>query len=88
MTQRLNRCLKPIFETRVHRAVILVSKNGSRIEVALDKGQVRAGRKSAFISELELPLKRGDGSVVFKLAHEMAKLAQSKLVLGSKAERG
>ncbi len=88
LTKKLKRRLKPIFATRVHRTSIPVSKNGSLIEVALDEGQVRAGRQSASISELELELKRGKASEVFKLAHEMAKLVPAKLALKSKAERG
>jgi triphosphatase len=60
----------------------------SRIEVALDEGQVRAGGQSAPISELELELKRGKPDDVFKLAHEMATLVPVKLALKSKCERG
>jgi len=85
---KLKRRLKPIFATNVHRTRIPVFKNGSRIEVALDEGQVRAGRRSASISELELELKRGKAGDVFKLARELAKLVPAKLELKSKAERG
>ncbi len=88
LTKKLKRRLKPMFATCVHRTSVPVSKNGSRIEVALDEGQVRAGRRSASISELELELKRGKPGDVFKLAREMAKLAPAKLALKSKAERG
>lgn len=88
LTQNVKRSLKPIFETRVHRTKIPVSKDGSRIEVAFDTGQVRAGRKSASISELELELKRGNADEVFKLAHEIANVAPAKLALKSKSERG
>jgi inorganic triphosphatase YgiF len=56
--------------------------------VALDEGQVRAGRRSAPISELELELKRGKTDDIFKLAHEMGKLAPATLSLKSKSERG
>ena len=88
LTNKLKRRLKPIFATHVHRTSIPVFKNGSRIEVALDEGQVRAGRQSAPISELELELKRGKAGDVFKLAREMAKLVPAKLALKSKSERG
>ena len=88
LTKRLKRRLKPIFATSVHRTSIPVSKNGSRIEVALDEGQLRAGRLSASISELELELKRGKAGDVFKVARELAKLVPAKLELKSKAERG
>lgn len=88
LTKKLQRTLKPIFETRVHRTVIPVAKNGSRIELALDEGRVSAGQQSAAISEIELELKQGKASEVFKLAREMAMLVPAKLELNSKAERG
>ena len=88
LTKKLRRRLKPIFATSVHRTSIPVSKNGSRIEVALDEGQLRAGRLSASISELELELKLGKAGDVFKLARELAKLVPVTLELKSKAERG
>jgi triphosphatase len=56
--------------------------------VALDEGEVRAGRQSAPISELELELKRGKAGDLFKLAREMGKLAPATLSLKSKSERG
>jgi inorganic triphosphatase YgiF len=88
LTKKLKRRLKPVFETHVHRTSVPVRKNGTRIEVALDEGQVRAGRRSAPISELELELKRGEPGDIFKLAHEMGKLAPATLSLKSKSERG
>jgi len=88
LTKKLKRRLRPIFETRVHRTSMLVDKNGSRIEVALDEGKVRAGRQSVPISELELELKRGKAGDLFKLAREMGKLAPATLSLKSKSERG
>jgi inorganic triphosphatase YgiF len=88
LTNKLKRRLKPIFATKVRRTRIPVFKGGSHIEVALDRGQVRAGRRSASISELELELKRGKAGDVFKLARELARLVPAKLELKSKAERG
>lgn len=88
LTKKLKRKLKPIFETRVRRASIPIRKNGSRIEVALDSGQTRAGRKSAPISELELELKHGGAGDAFKLARALAKRVPATLSFKSKAERG
>jgi CYTH domain-containing protein len=88
LTKKLKRRLKPVFETHIHRTSVPVRKNGTRIEVALDEGQVRAGRRSAPISELELELKRGEPGDIFKLAQEMGKLAPATLSLKSKSERG
>ena len=88
LTKRLKRKLKPIFETRIHRASVPIHKNGSRIEVALDNGRIRAGQKSSPISELELELKHGGASDAFKLARALAKRVPATLSLKSKAERG
>jgi len=88
LTKKLKRKVKPIFETRIHRASIPIRKNGSRIEVALDNGQIRASRQSAPISELELELKDGRASDAFKLARALAKRVPITLSLKSKAERG
>ena len=88
LTKKLKRRLKPVFESHIHRTTAPVRKNGTRIEAALDEGRVRAGRQSAPISELELELKRGEPGNIFKLAHEMGKLAPATLSLKSKSERG
>jgi inorganic triphosphatase YgiF len=88
LSKKLKRKLKPIFKTRVHRISIPIRKNRSRIEVALDSGQICAGRQSAPISELELELKRGRADDVFKLARKLTRLVPAKLSLKSKAERG
>ena len=88
LTEKLKRKLKPVFETHIYRTSVPVRKNGTLIEVALDEGQVRAGRQSAPITELELELKRGKPGDIFKLAHEMGKLAPATLSLKSKSERG
>ena len=78
----------PVFETRVHRTIGPVRRNGSRIEVALDEGEIRAGRRSAPISEVELELKGGDAGEVFELARELGKHVSVKLALNSKSQRG
>ena len=88
LTKKLKRNLKPIFETCIHRVSVPLRKNGSRIEVALDEGQVRAGQKFAPIGELELELKRGKAGDVFRLARKMGELVPAKLALKSKSERG
>jgi triphosphatase len=88
LTKKLKRRLKPIFETRIHRTSVPVRRNGSRIEVVLDQGQVRAGRQSAPIGELELELKRGKAADLFELAGEMVRLVPATLTLRSKSKRG
>ena len=88
LTKKLKRRLKPVFETRIHRTSVPVLRNGSRIEVVVDEGEVRAGRQSAAIGELELELKRGKARDLFKLAREMVQIVPATLALKSKSERG
>ena len=88
VTKELKRQLRPIFATRIHRTIVPVNRNGSHIQVALDEGRVRAGRKSAPIVEVELELKRGGASEVFDLARKLTQVVPAKLALKSKAERG
>ena len=88
LTKKFKRKLIPVFETRVRRTMGPVRRNGSLIEVALDEGEIRAGRRSAPISEVELELKRGDAGEVFKLARELGKHVSVKLALHSKSQRG
>jgi inorganic triphosphatase YgiF len=88
VTQKLKRRLRPIFETQIHRIIVPVNRNGSHIQVALDAGRVRAGRRSTPIVEVELELKRGQASEVFDLARKLSQLVTAKLALKSKAERG
>lgn len=88
LTKRLKRRLRPIFETRILRTTVPLQKNGSRIEMALDEGQVRAGQKWTPIAEVELELKRGNPVDLFKLARVIGALVPAKLALKSKSERG
>jgi inorganic triphosphatase YgiF len=87
-TRKLKRHLRPIFETHIHRTTLPFRRNGSWIEVALDRGRVRAGRLSAPIAELELERKRGGAGEVFKLARKLGELVPATLSLKSKSERG
>ncbi|QDM25673.1 CHAD domain-containing protein [Tardiphaga sp. vice304] len=88
LTKRLKRQLMPIFETRILRRTVPFRKGGSRIEMALDEGQVRAGQKWAPITEVELELKGGNPADLFKLARVIGGLVPAKLALKSKSERG
>jgi triphosphatase len=88
LTKKLKRRLKPVFETWIHRTSIPVRKNRSQIEVALERGQIRWGRRSNPIGELELELKRGKVDEVFKLAQQLTKFVPATLLLKSKSEQG
>jgi inorganic triphosphatase YgiF len=88
LSKKLGHALKPVFETRVHRTVLPLDSGGSRIEVTLDQGQVRLGRKSRPISEVELELKRGKPADLFGVARHLTEQVPARLAVRSKADRG
>ena len=81
--------LVPVFETHFHRtAWLLKGKGGAQIEVALDVGEVRAGKRRQPICEVELELKDGQPDALFELAQGWAQQFDFLPFDVSKAERG
>ncbi|NDP47747.1 MAG: CYTH domain-containing protein [Sulfuriferula multivorans] len=81
--------LVPVFETRFRRtAWLLKGRGGAQIEVALDVGEVRAGKWSQPICEIELELKAGQPDALFALAQGWAQQLDCVPLDVSKAERG
>lgn len=80
--------VQPLFSTDFWREKWLVTEGRSRIEIALDRGEVKAGECQEPICELELELLEGDANDVLKLARKLVN--QSGLRQGSlsKAARG
>jgi triphosphatase len=88
LTKKLRRGLKPVFETRVRRTVYPIHSGDSEIELTIDKGKVEAGRQSSPLCEVELELKSGNSSELFKLARSLGEEVPVQLAVKSKAERG
>ena len=84
--------LKPIFTTDFVRekAEIAWGRGKTRvvIEAALDLGQVKAGKQSEEICELELELRQGEPEALLELAAELAADLPLMPCDISKAERG
>jgi len=88
LSKSLRRSLKPLFQTRVRRTIYPIVTQAAEIELSVDDGSIRAGRRSAPIRELELELKRGESSELFRFARDLARNVPVRLALKSKAERG
>src|SRR4051794_2645865 len=88
LSGKLKRNLEPIFATHVQRTFLPLRSRNSRIELALDEGHIRAGQKSSPLAEVELELKKGTASDLFKAARRVAGLAPVRLALKSKSEHG
>ncbi len=81
--------LQPVFTTEFDRATRLLSfPDGTAAELALDHGEIRAGARTAPISEAEIELKSGDAQQLCALARELARDVPLRLGHLSKAERG
>lgn len=83
----LNR-LGPVFVTDVHRHVRTLQREGATIELAFDRGEVRAGNRAEPIHELELELKHGDPEQLYRLAAALHADVAMTIGAESKADRG
>jgi triphosphatase len=88
LSVRVRNALRPVFETRVNRTVYQVARNGSDIEVALDRGEVAAIGRQAAINEIELELKHGEPTELFRLARKLDATVPLRIASKVKAERG
>jgi triphosphatase len=80
--------LKPVFETRFERTSYHLNGNGADIVMAIDEGQILAPDASRPISEIELELKHGSPTDLFKIARDILDIVPAELGFKSKSERG
>jgi len=86
--KKLAGSLKPVFETNVRRHVMPLSYRDSQLELALDRGKIKTGRRRLAVHEVEIELKRGDSGDVVALGREIAARLKPAYGVASKAERG
>ena len=82
------RTIVPRFTTEISRTRRVVELDGARIEVALDRGEVRAGDAAVPFAELELELLDGPVSALFSLARTLDQAVPLRVAVRSKSERG
>ncbi|EJG2387668.1 inorganic triphosphatase [Kluyvera ascorbata] len=88
MPEGLAEQVQPLFSTDFLREKWVVSQGKSRIEVALDLGDVKAGEHQEAICELELELLNGETADVLALAKQLAETGLLRQGSLSKAARG
>lgn len=76
------------FASEIARRIAMVETPEATLELALDDGVVRAGRRSVPLLELEIEVKRGDPMAVFALARELIALPGVTIGFATKASRG
>lgn len=80
--------LQPVFVTDFTRNVRTLNFEGAEIELCLDSGEIRAGKSSCPISEIELELKSGSPQQLFKLALALLDIVPLRVEHTSKAAYG
>jgi len=80
--------LQPLFVTDFSRTTWLLDWQSAQVELCMDRGEVRAGERSAPICELELELKSGEARQLFALALALLDIVPLEPEAVSKAERG
>lgn len=80
--------LRPIFETIVERKSVPLRFGASSLELAIDQGWIRAGRRRERIGEIEVELKDGDPADLAVLAKRFSESLRVSYGARTKAERG
>ena len=80
--------LQAIFTTDFRRTTWHVPFGKSLIELALDRGKIESGGRSAPICEIELELISGDVADIFAITHQLQETLDLRPAIDSKAERG
>lgn len=88
--EKLGRKLRPIFETRVQRTTLPIRSAGAELELAVDRGHIKARgmRQREPISEIEIELKRGNPGELVRVAKRLARSVTVSYSPQSKAGRG
>src|SRR5579864_8353288 len=78
-----------VFVTDIRRSELpLEFVDGTRATLCLDRGAIRAGRRRAAVSEIEVELQQGDPMRLFEFAAALVVDLPLHVVHASKAERG
>ncbi|AYG70249.1 CHAD domain-containing protein (plasmid) [Rhizobium sp. CCGE531] len=80
--------LFPQFEVSIDRRIWSLIENGSKIELAVDRGAAAEAERQTPICEIELELKDGDPKDLFALARKIEAIVPFRFSVHSKAERG
>lgn len=88
-SRKVAESLVPVLRTEITRTLRLIEPvPGVLIEVAIDRGFIRSGRRRDRVCEIELELKRGTVGALFELAQQLAQALPLAPEHRSKAERG
>ena len=78
----------PVFETRVRRTSMRLRSASGLVELAIDRGEVVAGARSAPIREAELELVEGEVGAIFEVARAILDRGPLRFSAEPKSARG
>ena len=87
-TKKLRRKLQPMFETVVESAAFPIHVGDADLELAVDRGHIKARERHEPVSEIEIELKHGDRGAIATIAERLAQSARVAYAALSKPERG
>lgn len=88
LLERTGAELTPTFEVEVQRFTALIDFKSAQIELAFDRGEVRAAGRCAPIREVELELLGGSAAALFALARQLDAQVPLRIGVLTKSERG
>ncbi len=80
--------IRCVFETDVRRTRYTLRSDDAEIELAIDEGRIRAGKRREALCELELELDRGSPQALFDMVRRLDETVPLRLGVSSKSERG
>lgn len=86
--EHLRSRIRPAFTVRTERQAFLVERDRARIELVLDRAEIRRDERILRFGEVELELKSGNASSLFAVALDLAAAAPVRLSLATKSGRG
>jgi triphosphatase len=88
LPKRVRKSLQAVFVTDFSRTARMLNFEGAQIELCMDSGEIRSGRKVRQFAELELELKSGAPLQLFRLAMQLQEIVPLDIEAISKAEYG
>lgn len=85
---KLARKLEAVLRTEIERTSWMLERDGNRLQVDLDRGQLSSGDRSAPVAEVEFELLDGSPATLTDVGREVAACLPARLGVLSKADRG
>lgn len=80
--------LEAVFTADIHRHARIIDLPSGTVEIAFDRGELKAGDRSLPVSEIELELRSGSASAIYEIALRLAEQGAVKPSIRAKSARG